>query len=319
MPFLSRQFRAIFFRLEPDFSLAARRAWFLTGCGYAGEPRLKILKQQVRWAFTAAVQAKAALQWFDALQLPELSPFVELNRRLALKPLRVYISNKWDIEQKIKTIKDTYTFIRSCGSPLQNALTQTGGIKLAQCAISPDSDTQVILRYENTYRKEGELVVSLWSAEVGFIISLAFSFEQLLSGEWVMYIGCIQGRTGIDNKPISKAMHGLWPRVFIVFAAQEIARTLGITHILGVGNAIHSYKKKHVIHIQSRHAVTFDYDSLWTEVDGTASDDGWYEIPLQLQRRPFEDMKSNKRSMYKRRYSMLDDISTQIRSLLSPR
>ena len=305
-------------RVEPSACLAARKAWSLTGCGYAGEPRLKIVKQQIRWSFAAALHGKAALEWFNILQTPEMSLFATLNPRLALKPFRVYISNKWGIERKIKVITDTYTFIRACSSPLQDALVRPEGINLAQLTLAHDSDVRVILRYENTYRKEGELVVSLWTPATGFIISLAFSFEQMHGGEWAMYIGCIQGRTGIDNKPISKAMHGLWPRVFIVFAIQEIARAVGVHRIFGVGNAIHSYRNKHIIHIPSRHAVTFDYDSLWTEVDGSISEEGWFDIPLQLQRRPYDDMKSNKRAMYNRRYGMLDDISTQIQSALSP-
>lgn len=296
---------------------AAREAWDIATRGYAGEPRLKLLKQQLRWAFAAAVNAGAAREWFRILRTPGLSMYEGLNPRMALKPFRVYISNEWDIEQKIKTIKDTYRFIQSIGPSLQSALTRREGVDLARFVLAQDCSATVQLWYENTYRKEGELVASLCCHELGgVIISLAFSFEQRPDGDWVMYIGCIQGRTGVDNKPISKAMHGLWPRVFIVFAAQEIASSLGITHILGVGNGIHSHKNKHIIHIATHHGLTFDYDALWEEVGGKPVEGGWFAIPAQLERRPYESMKSNKRSMYTRRYAMLDDVSAQIRTSL---
>ena len=176
---------------------------------------------------------------------------------------------------------------------------------------------QVLLGYDNTFRKEGELVVSLCCAAFGGpIVSLVFSFEYKNISELAMFIGCIQGRRGVDNKPISKAMHGLWPKAFIVYIAQEIARALNVKYIYGVGNDIHSHKKKHIIYIPSRHELSFDYDSLWVDLGGKSSADGWYNIPLQLERRSYECMKSNKRSMYTRRYALLNNISDQIRSSL---
>ena len=298
--------------------LAVQEAWSLAANGYAGEPRLKVLKQQFRWAFYALFNSTALLEWFRVLRTPELSTYVGINNRIALKPMRVYISHRWKMIKKIKVIRDTYRFIQLSGSPLQNALMKNDGVNLARFLFATD-EACIQLGYDNTFRKEGELVVSLLSVEAGgSIVSLAFSFEQQQNGEWTMYIGCIQGRNGIDNKLITKAMHGLWPRVFIVFVAQEIAAALGITHILGVGNSIHSHKKKHIIYIQSRHGLSFDYDALWADVDGNVSEDGWFKLPLQLSRRSYESMKSNKRSMYTRRYAMLDNISTQIQSSLSP-
>jgi uncharacterized protein VirK/YbjX len=313
--FVSRCFQTI----QPNSLLAAREACSLAASGYAGEPRLTIFKQQAKWAFAGAVNATAALEWFRILQTPELSTYVRLNRRLALKPMRVYVSSRWKIEKKIKVMRDTYKFIQIVGSPLQNALSRPGGVNLARFAITAESEALVTLGYDNTFRKEGELVATFTCADLGgTIISLVFSFEQKENGGWIMYVGCIQGRSGIDNKPVSKAMHGLWPKAFIVFIAQEIASALGVTTLLGVGNDIHSHKKKHVIYISSRHELSFDYDALWTEAEAIPSADGWFDLPLQLQRRSYESMKSNKRSMYSRRYAMLDSISAQIQSSLVP-
>lgn len=305
--------------LRPAPCLAVREAWSLAARGYAGEPRLTILKKQTRLAFAAAIHSKAALEWFQMLQTPDLSMYARLNRRLALKPLRVYMSHRWGMCQKIKIIRDTYTCIHLFGKPLQDALIRCEGVNLARIQVTNEYVAQVLLGYDNTFRKEGELLVSLCCAELGgSIISLVFSFEYQNDGKLAMYIGCIQGRNGVDNKPVSKAMHGLWPKAFIVYVAQEIACALGAKYIYGVGNAIHSHKKKHIIYISSRHELSFDYDSLWAEVGGKPAADGWFNIPLQLQRRPSESMKSNKRSMYTRRYSMLDNVSEQIRSYLLP-
>lgn len=294
----------------------ARQAWALATTLYSGETRAELFKQQFRWAFSAALHGSAIFTWFQALQTPELEHFAELNPGLLLKPLRVYVSVKWDITRKIKIMTDTYSFIRR-NSSLLDALTLPEGITLAQFDIADYPAVRVVLDYDNRYRKEGELVVTLWHEALGGpVIALAFTLEQLQNGEWAMYVGCIQGLAGVDNKSVSKAMHGLWPKVFIVYAAQEIARSLGISHLYGISEAIHSHRKKRMIYIPSRHALAFDYNGLWEEVGGVAAQEGWFDLPLAMERRPYEEMKSNKRAMYKRRYALLDDISEQITTAL---
>ncbi len=298
---------------------AAREGWRLATAGYAGEPFLKLLKQQVRWAFAAALKGSDAAGWFDCSADYPLRTYVDLNPRMALKPLRVYLSENWKIERKIKVLRDSYAFIESIGAPLRDALFRPGGVVLATIPLPSIGDAELVLGYDNTYRKEGEMVVTLRSPEPGGnIIALAFAFERGDDGAWLLYVGCIQGRNGVDNKPISKAMHGLFPKAFIVFAIQEIARSLGIGMIFGVGNSIHSHRKKHIIHIKSRHGLTFDYDELWGELGGEPAHEGWFEVPLQLERRPYESIKSNKRSMYTKRYAMLDEVSRQIDTYFLP-
>lgn len=316
MTTISSQHSALRRKHRPIFYRVAHEAWALATTLYATESRPELLKQQVRWAFSAALHAGAIERWIDALKTPELALFAELNPGLMLKPLRVYVSVKWDITRKIKIMTDTYSFIRA-NSALLDALTLPAGITLAQFDIADYPGVRVVLDYDNRYRKEGELVVSLWHEALGGpVIALAFTLEQLQNGEWAMYVGCIQGLAGVDNKSVSKAMHGLWPKIFIVSAAQEIARALGMSHLFGISEAIHSHRKKRMVYIPSRHALAFDYNGLWEEVGGVAAREGWYELPLAMERRPYEEMKSNKRAMYKRRYAMLDDISQQVSAVL---
>ncbi len=301
---------------EPRSSFVARQAWALATALYSGESPAELFKQQFRWAFCATLHAQAIYGWFQALQKPEMQLFAELNPGLMLKPLRVYVSVRWSINRKIKIMTDTYAFIRTHRA-LLDALVRPDGITLAQFDIADYAGVRVVLDYDNRYRKEGELVVSLYHEALGGpVIALAFALERLQNGEWAMYIGCIQGLSGVDNKSISKAMHGLWPKIFIVSAAQEIARKLGVSHVYGISDAIHSHRKKRLVYIPSRHALAFDYNGLWEEVGGVAAREGWYELPLTMERRPYEEMKSNKRAMYKRRYALLDDISEQLGTAL---
>ena len=62
--------------------------------------------------------------------------------------------------------------------------------------------------------------------------------------------------------------------------------------------------------------MPFDYDGFWTEADGKLETDGWFHLPARLQKRDATEMKPNKRSMYRKRYAMLDAVSAQIHRAL---
>ena len=297
--------------------LAAREAWSLARYVYPEERRLRLFKQQARWAAAASIKPNKTMEWFHLLRNSELREYAEINRRLFFKPLRVYMSSKWSIEQKIKTICDTYNFIRIFVMPLQNALLRGEDTILSTIPIADNHNAYLILGYDNKYRKEGELVVSLRYGEQGpTIASMVFSLGQQENSEWTMYIGCIQGGSAEATKAREKSMYGLRPKAFMVIVAQGIAHTLGIKHISGVGNAIHAHNKKHIIHFTPVHGLSFCYDTLWADAGGELVPSGWFKLPSRFQPRSHNRIKSNKRSMYAHRYNMLDNVFKQIQSSL---
>jgi uncharacterized protein VirK/YbjX len=303
--------------MQSSILLAVRETWSLVALGYAGESKFTILKKRTRLATTAAQNSKIFLTWLRYLRTLEFSKYATHNKRLTLKPLRVYMSAHWNMEQRIKVILDTYKVINTSGILLKAIQTGTKGLVIATIPNNDNHENalQIRLGYDNTFRKEGELVLMLWCPQLnGPIISLAFSFEYQDDAKLALYIACVQGGSDADNKTISKLMYGIWPRVFIVFVIQEIAQSLKVEFIYGIGNSIHSHIKKHFIYLPSHHKLSFDYDSLWKSLGGTNSLDGWYNIPLQQERRSYENMKSNKRAMYRYRYAMLDNVSEQVRS-----
>ena len=53
------------------------------------------------------------------------------------------------------------------------------------------------------------------------------------------------------------------------------------------------------------------------EVGGVPVGDGWFRLPLTTPRRTPEEIKPNKRSLYTKRYLLLDGLSAQIREQLA--
>ena len=143
----------------------------------------------------------------------------------------------------------------------------------------------------------------------------SFAFDRRADGKYVIRIGRIQGVKDHELlRSLEKAMHGLRPKSLMLFASQELARTLDVQEIFGVSNAHQVYKKKVLIPIPGLRKLSFDYDGFWREAGGTLDPDGWFRLPPSLEKRNTAEIKPNKRSMYNKRYTMLDNISNQIRS-----
>lgn len=303
-----------------DFLRAAHRAWTLANTVYGRGGIAQHLKQHCRWAVIAATRPSEALDWFSCLDAAEMRPFVQRIPYLTFKPLRIYLSTRWDFARRKKVILDTFRFIRNYRGALLDASLQSEGFVLARLDLEGHDPVSIVLRYDNGFRKEGDLMASLRCDSMqGPIYTMAFSLEQLAGGDWVLYIGSIQGyyrRTKDEIKAIAKAFHGLRPKALMVFIAQEMADAMGLTHLYGVSNGIQPHLRKHLIHLRRVHDLNFDYDSLWGEMGGARGPDGWFELPTKSPRRTENEMRPNKRTMYFRRYKTMDLISRQIQESL---
>ncbi|HEX9010670.1 MAG TPA: DUF535 family protein [Holophagaceae bacterium] len=303
--------------------VAARRAWVLSTETYRAEGLLRRLKQNLRWALIAAARPVEALGWFSRMESRDLQPFAEANPLLRFKPMRVYLSSRWGQSRRTKVMRETYSFVLWRGGAMREALLrQEGeGAVLARFDLGELGPAELCLGFDNRFRKEGEFAVTLRCPDQGGrISSLSFALEWRPNG-LVMYAGCVQGRSegeGGFMKALQKAMHGLRPKALVVFAAQEIARGLGAREFLGAGNSIQVHRRKHLIHLAWAHELTFDYDAFWEELGGRPALDGWFYLPRKARRRTREEIKPNKRTMYTRRYALLDDLAAQIRAALAP-
>ncbi|MDE3032878.1 MAG: DUF535 family protein [Acidobacteriota bacterium] len=296
----------------------SRKAWTYSTRAYEARPgeRTKV-KRHVRWAVMAALREASVQGWFAFLDEPAIHPFVAANPRLAFRPMGTYMSRRWGWPRRFKVIRDTYIFAHANGRALQEALLREGGLVLARWPLEKAGTMTLRLRADAQFRKEGEAGVFLELEGVaGAISSFAFSLEHDPGG-WTCYIGALQGRKGGDEEAIktaTKAMHGLRPKALMVFVAQEIARSLRVCALLGVGNGIHVARARI---LGPAKKILFDYDELWREAGGEPQPDGWFRLPLKATHRSAEEIKPNKRSMYAKRYALMDGLSRQIRTVLT--
>jgi len=298
---------------------AVQKAWGYSSYVYTCDDTRRRFKKNVRWALLAAFRPGFFLEWLRWAESSDMLPFLKANPIFALKPLRVYVSVKWNIKRRYKVLHDTYDTVLHQGGALRRALLNPEGVILAELDLPRLGRIEIGMCKDFGFWKEGEFVIFLRNRELGgWYIALTFGLEKFDNSALTCYIGNLQGRSGSEEvREITKAMHGLRPRYLMVFVVREIAGSLGASKLLGTGNAIHVYRRKHLVHLPFRHAIPFDYDAFWVESGAEIDSEGWFRLPLRFNPRSLDDIKPNKRSMYAKRYEMLDELSEQIRNAMN--
>ena len=295
--------------------ISLKNAVHLASVAFANEKKEYKRKQQWKVLYYTVLHPKFASRWFSYLKSDDFAEIVAYRPKIYIKPFRVYMSTRWTKEQRVKVIRNSYRFLLNKGELFKQVL-YNKHTELARISLSESVTGLFILGYDNKYRKEGELVISFECKEMGGVIaSAAFAFEEQQAGCWICRIGCVQGNRLLKNdvlKAMQKMWNGMRPKALIVFAVQEFARQLGFSALYGAGDSIQAYRKKHAIHIQRFHAISFDYDALWNEIGGQPNNEGWYKLPLTLVRKEKDEIKTHKRALYRRRYQQLDELSLKI-------
>ena len=182
---------------------------------------------------------------------------------------------------------------------------------------SEDLNMKAQLYYGAGQRKEGLLTLLLTLESQG-VYHANFRFGKGFNGEKAMWIGTIQGyKDGLANaKTATKKMFGYRPKNFIMYLLRLIAQQCGVETIYAVSDE-GFYANTHLV--RGHRAKVAELDSLWQESGGELSQDSrFYIIPLEEYRKPIEEIKSQKRSQYRKRYDLLDQYAGEVQDNLKP-
>ena len=133
-----------------------------------------------------------------------------------------------------------------------------------------------------------------------------------------LWIGAMQGTSADDAQEIIKAcakhMASYRPKNLILYAARAVARGLGCEKIIAVSNA--GFYANNGLRLDRK--LKTNLDEFWTEADGEKTADArFYELKTVEHRKSLEEMKPNKRSMYRKRFKLLDEIDAAIANALA--
>ena len=182
---------------------------------------------------------------------------------------------------------------------------------------SEELNMKAQLYYGAGQRKEGLLTLLLTLENQG-VYHANFRFGKGFNGEPAMWIGTIQGyKDGLDNaKTVTKKMFGYRPKNFIMFLLRHIAALCNVESIYAVSDE-GFYANTHLV--RGHRAKVAELDPLWEESGGVVcSDERFFNIPLEEYRKPIEEIKSQKRSQYRKRYELLDQYEQEIQDHVRP-
>jgi uncharacterized protein len=259
---------------------------------------------------------KISNSWRRLLASKEMSSFLRAHGRMHLKIQRPYLCHRLSPPQVFEALNNHYRFILGIFTEASLEVLATRGILLYRGNPSGNESVELVLA-ANVWEQEGELGLVLKTAKSGRILAtLVFTVHQFTSESGEIFVGGLQGRNDEFNREalvsMTKSMHGLRPKSLLLFALQECAATWGLDSIRCVSNELHVFRSW-----RKRKHVSADYDAFWVESGGVRQPDGCYLISPRFQMRSPESIRPNKRSQYRKRYQLMEEISKSLRVALN--
>ncbi|MGN6848015.1 MAG: DUF535 family protein [Sphingomicrobium sp.] len=158
--------------------------------------------------------------------------------------------------------------------------------------------------------REGHLTLSLFKGDFR-AFSVAFSLSS--NPAPTLFIGGLQGRRS-DHilslyRELTKDLEGMRPRDFLLEELRQFAVKIRVQHIYAVADEQKISRHKY---FAGKDTAGLNYNEVWLDRGGSRVAATHFELPLSAARRSLEEVAAKKRSMYRRRYEMLDAIEAAL-------
>ncbi len=276
-----------------------------------------IFFNRVKFVLRSIIYGRELKEVFKLFKHPQLAPIVEKYPELLDKPLRPYTFSKLKSCERARIIKRHYEHLLSNYPLLIPSLYIEDGICLG---FTPDGKSKIVLRYDGTFRREGELSICILGENGVRLYGCAFTI--FLTGDIKgIFIGSMQGPAPTVENPndivraLTKSCHGLRPKALLVMLVVTISKIMNFNHIYAVKRQSHVYQARRYSRKQ-KYALHTDYDELWSEFNALDVNSNFVELGALL-RKDLSLIATNKRAMYRRRYMWIDDLTSNISEVLS--
>jgi uncharacterized protein VirK/YbjX len=268
------------------------------------------LKQHIQFIVAALRRRGDFMKLADPVRGEALERLVADRPRYLSLLIAPYMDARWSTAERVDRLIEHATTLRKYFRKYDFAVDQS--LYLFDLNEVGIPNYSVIIDKPEWFCHEGLLTLNLCHGNFR-LFSMTFSFfcEYSVAG---MVIGGIQGRKTSDilqrYRQFTKLASGLEPRDFILEVLRIIARVENVQTIKGTPDQFRYNRHEYFSKID-RLDLFFDYDDVWKERGGFLNDDGMYEIPLTTDR-AIERIAAKKRSLYRRRYEMLDQLEDRI-------
>ncbi|OOF49053.1 hypothetical protein BKK52_04475 [Rodentibacter trehalosifermentans] len=266
-------------------------------------PLIKQLREKFRYYTYTFLYQKQCRQLIEFLNKnPLWQPLFRQDYYRFNPLLTTYCDKRFSASQRLAAITQHLQLAEEkWGVPFCSTLLNAQVIPL--CQLTEDLSLNLSLNFIDPF--EGYFAINLRNKNNERIYDASFTF---LSPNKLL-IASMQGPY-YENaqaliKKATKDLHGLRPMFMLMQVFRELAKhwqcdLVGIPH-----------KSQGKYRLSARSKILFDYDEFWQENQGVYQAPYW-QLPLDNEHKPLEEIASKKRSMYRKRYEMLDRLTNEI-------
>ena len=224
-----------------------------------------------------------------------------------------YQCASWKVQERLTRVLSHYAEIDRIGAPLV--------FRVEDKLVLQDLDTlhegmRIVMDQPQWFLREGGLTLNIFLGNFR-CMSLAFSFFRTPEGRLQVFIGGVQGRNAEDAleiyRTLTKAMSGQRPRDLLLEYLRFLCAHYDVQDLFAVTDDHRHHRHPYF----GQTEFPMNYDEIWLDRGGVREGSDHFRLPLQAPRRPISEIKPNKRSLYRRRYALLDDLRASFGASLS--
>lgn len=285
--------------------------WQLSGLHRPGTSRRE-LGRRIEFFLRLLPYLPWVSQLLSRLHRSDMGELFTTQPTLIEKIRRPYMDATWGAGQKAALISSHYQWMHQhLEREAMQVMHSAQGMQLATFEPKPEQHYRLFLHVDRRFDKEGELVLSLHDQHQR-IATMAFCVDARRKHPMLRIAGLQGGQhaNSDDIKKCTKDCYGLRPLALLFVAGQICAQAWGIPGVLTASDQRHVMTKRLPL-LHRKQPQRRQYDQLWQELGG-AVHKGWYHFISTPCLRAPSDVASNKRTMYRRRYQMLDELAGQV-------
>ena len=282
-------------------------------------PIWRKLEYRLKFLLRSLIYYRATHHMLDSLgQRQDFMQLLNAQVTLPSKTHRQYLAMGMSSMQRAEAIVGHYQFVDALKSPqLASALTGTDPTELL--SLEGKEGTKFTLSVSCAQKAEREGESTVWFCDVDDNVLASATFSIMRHGEdWALMVGGLQGpRRHVSHELIknaTRACYGLFPKRILVEFFGLLATHCGINRISGVSDNGHVFRALRYRFSKGRHFHA-SYDEFWASIDGVKHGTYLWDLPVQQERKSIESIASKKRSEYRRRFALLDEMEAQFSAL----
>ena len=288
--------------------------WLCTGKLPLNELWLKST-YRFKFFFRTLFLSPITFKLLDKLRLyPLLGYYLSCQTNLPCKLQRPYLASCLSQQERFEALAYHYDFLAKHPDSMTKAFYNPNiAFVLADVKVKNDANIKIAIQARNKFAREGEISLYFYDNDGIDLATITFTIMQYQQ-KTTLFIAGLQG-TGHHDARIrvqqaTKQCYGLFPKRVALEAILVIARYFNLEQIVAVGNKTHIYNNWRYNSRQER--ILSDYDDFWLTIDGKQDSNGLFILPNQIYRKSLDEIASKKRSEYRNRYALLDQLENSI-------